>query len=1192
MNKAIIAVLCWAGGVVALGQDAVFKDDFSIYAEGALPSEAWEVMAGSGQWRIQSRQLIANAEDGLCQARKLPELDTLDYSARLVINARTTANDWATAGIAILLDGRNHWRLNLVEGPDKKRYTEFGETYGGKWQAQDDDATRLRRGRGVVGPGTWDYAKPYRLRIRLSAQDITGEVTEAESGRVIASHHYLWDAAEGVKFGRPGFSVSGFSMAVSSVAVTAPRATALADGAPAVASGPAGRVALIKDLPGADIAGREKLGAALRQAGFGVTPLTCQDLAAPAIFSSLNFDYVVLAGSRFFPAKAKDNFLRFLRNGGHCVLLGGNIFAEPVAQLDGRWYSRADVERELAGTKPETMLLDPAKSDARSWCHNTNTPKSPSAVVIQDQSLRFDIKGLNGWDTFFTDISPPPSGQTLLCFRARGDAATTQMTVEMDEQDGSRWVAIVDLTPQWKNYALLPDRFAQWAAKTVKKYGFTPAAAARLSFGLAANFNPRVAKGDHTFWIDRIGMASNRLGPIDLSRKVDLNIFYDYEPYRLTNVVAVGMAPGNKVTPAVPPIQGSFGGLAAVGFAFPNESKFIPLLSTLDQYGRDRGWAGGMLLNYRGIYRDSSWIFFGITNPEFYAAPAVLDTIAAAMKAARGRLAEAVLAENAQAKRAELKLVSSAPKGFIRLSPDGKHLIHPDGRRFFMSGCNYVGGFERCGGRMWKDDFFSAAAVEEDFRKAHRAGLNCMRYWVSGIDRDIMGGDYRKSDVIRECARKYGIYLLLDLPGTSCATVEEMVASHKAIAKAFKDEPMVIGYDLRNEPYLGTVAGIRYPAAERPPILTTDFVAKHGDLVSARLVRETAEQRPEWLNLPRIVRGSEAENATAAILLWGQYARKHHIESASMTGLAGRLPADEQYGDVLAAVDQSFALWVRLQIEAIRAVDTNHLITVGYDTAFDSLPSNRQLDFVSHHVYARPHSLQDVLENLTTLDRLATVWPDKPITLGEFGYSTGIPLADGYLDRYTASVGEMIHYLYAFTKNYDGVKKWMLNDWPYKIMQHYGDWNKDDITRVYEERFGLYYYDGTPAGRPKPIVHALRFFGEHIAGLAPSGTLEIVPAPLSIGAGYVYKNKQALFIGNTAYAAAGLAFSAQQPANVMLRWDGDGLRLMASADAQVRITPAAFGPFGKNVTGTRGALRAEGEALVIDLLEGEPLLIK
>ena len=52
------------------GQDAVFKDDFSGYVEGVLPSDAWEVMAGSGDWRIKDKQLIAAAEGGLCQGRQ------------------------------------------------------------------------------------------------------------------------------------------------------------------------------------------------------------------------------------------------------------------------------------------------------------------------------------------------------------------------------------------------------------------------------------------------------------------------------------------------------------------------------------------------------------------------------------------------------------------------------------------------------------------------------------------------------------------------------------------------------------------------------------------------------------------------------------------------------------------------------------------------------------------------------------------------------------------------------------------------------------------------------------------------------------------------------------------------------------------------------------------------------------------
>ena len=231
-------------------------------------------------------------------------------------------------------------------------------------------------------------------------------------------------------------------MAASLVAITVPRATTLAGGAPAAASGPVGRVALIKDLPGADRAVVANLAAALRQAGFGVTLLTCQDLAAPAVFSSMNFNYVVLAGSRFFPVKAKDNFLRFLRNGGHCVLLGGNIFDEPVAQFDGRWYSRG---RRRAGTRGHKTGDDVARS--RQKRRALLAPRHGLAEVALGggrRRIKASASTSRAWraGTRSRPTSPaPPPGQTLLCFRARGDAATTQMTVEMDEQDGSRWIS-------------------------------------------------------------------------------------------------------------------------------------------------------------------------------------------------------------------------------------------------------------------------------------------------------------------------------------------------------------------------------------------------------------------------------------------------------------------------------------------------------------------------------------------------------------------------------------------------------------------------------------------------------------------------------------------------------------------------------------------------------------------------------
>ncbi len=154
-------------------------------------------------------------------------------------------------------------------------------------------------------------------------------------------------------------------------------------------------------------------------------------------------------------------------------------------------------------------------------------------------------------------------------------------------------------------------------------------------------------------------------------------------------------------------------------------------------------------------------------------------------------------------------------------------------------------------------------------------------------------------------------------------------------------------------------------------------------------------------------------------------------------------------------VDASLDRWLKVQIAAIREVDRNHLITVGHNTALTVLPANQQLDFVSEHIYARPYSYANVMENLTTLDRLAKRWPDRPITLGEFGYSNGIKLSDGYLDDQTSAVGEMTHYLYALAHGYDGVKKWMLCDWPLAIMKRYGDWDRGLETRIYDERFGL-----------------------------------------------------------------------------------------------------------------------------------------
>jgi hypothetical protein len=192
------------------------------------------------------------------------------------------------------------------------------------------------------------------------------------------------------------------------------------------------------------------------------------------------------------------------------------------------------------------------------------------------------------------------------------------------------------------------------------------------------------------------------------------------------------------------------------------------------------------------------------------------------------------------------------------------------------------------------------------------------------------------------------------------------------------------------------------------------------------------------------------------------------------------------------------------------------------------------------------------MKELTTMDRLSKVWPQQPITLGEFAYS------NGPLDQDTSSVGEMMHYLYAYSHGYAGCMKWLLADVPVAILRDNVPW----LATGPSERCGLFYYDGTPAGRPKAIAFALRFLSDSVnAGSLAKGTFAPQPAETRIGAGYVYRGTRALFIGNTHYHSDYVSFDTEssRPANLMIRWDDNGMTIMATTDTKLQINPGAFG---------------------------------
>ncbi len=144
-----------------------------------------------------------------------------------------------------------------------------------------------------------------------------------------------------------------------------------------------------------------------------------------------------------------------------------------------------------------------------------------------------------------------------------------------------------------------------------------------------------------------------------------------------------------------------------------------------------------------------------------------------------GELERTAQAENQARMAAKIKLATPAPSGFLRLSSDGRHIVYPDGRRFFIIGANY---HRPLNGALRNAAAFDDLSVEDDFRKARDAGIDCLRVGFSPRF-------YDGAEAVRECARKYGIYLLVIVGGASPA---DFVANADRVARLYADEPMVL----------------------------------------------------------------------------------------------------------------------------------------------------------------------------------------------------------------------------------------------------------------------------------------------------------------------------------------------------------------------------------------------------------------
>lgn len=668
----------------------------------------------------------------------------------------------------------------------------------------------------------------------------------------------------------------------------------------------------------------------------------------------------------------------------------------------------------------------------------------------------------------------------------------------------------------------------------------------------------------------------------------ELPIFERRDVYYYKDAKVIRTYANQEVLKSETEFTGSFGGLSAIAFEYPEVSRYIPILAVEDEYSRNTGFACGLLVNYAGEFKNSNWILFGVDSDEFYKSKDFLNVLIRLLNAVKNKhIAEGLKKQDVADKKAVMPLTSPEPGDFVRLSDDGRHFILPNGKKFFAIGCNYLGPFERQ--TEFGEDYYNLRRIEQDFQKAKNAGINSFRFWNSRIDKYP-----ERFKTILELARKYNIYLILQPQEHPLPTDKALINVFTRTAKIAGGEKIVLGYDLMNEPYI-TMIGSVSVKGKPSEILQHRVYERYSDKYYDKKWVEYTYKNPGWPELGSWIKGKDAKNLYAAFSMAKLYIEKFNPSSdySCLYGIEGSLPIEPEYADFISAVDNTFAYWISSHQQAIRQFDAEHFFTVGYNTSLAVLPCNKMLDFTAHHIYQMPYSYEDVKKAVTTYDRLRALWPNKPIMLGEFGFSGGLKMPDGkYLGADAAAVGEMMVFLYSFAHDYSGAYLWLLSEWPLANMNYNAPWISAD-RQVYESQFGLYYYDGTQTGRPKPIAYATKFFSQYINSHQPgSGKLDIIKADTPMKTGYVFTDKNALFVGNTKYDSAGLKFYSYQPTNVMLMWDKDKLKIMATNDTEAVVEMTQFG-FAPNtefdLTGNYYSLLKNKDAIQLKLLEGQPV---
>ncbi|HEX2922435.1 MAG TPA: cellulase family glycosylhydrolase [Chloroflexota bacterium] len=421
----------------------------------------------------------------------------------------------------------------------------------------------------------------------------------------------------------------------------------------------------------------------------------------------------------------------------------------------------------------------------------------------------------------------------------------------------------------------------------------------------------------------------------------------------------------------------------------------------------------------------------------------------------------------------------------------------------FVLAVNYEGPADRAW-QMWEDGQYDAGLIEADMRRAKGAGFSAVRVFVQPtLVKEVQANNWDKLDTFFAIAQRQGLSVILALYDYADRDLAKVADVDGKIAAHLAGNSALLAYDLKNEPHYSDLAAAVYPGGAKAPIQGND-------------ASQTLKSYQSFI-------------ASA-----GAWVTERNYLVSTLDYMDA--PDGRKWDDLLNAVNASLAMWLQPQVDAIRKVDNKHPITVAYsDVALAKLPANSALDYITIHRY--PNANGKALAGVSrTMNNLRTTFENKPVLLGEFGFSN-----DTMSTEESANY-EISLYMELLSEGLAGGGKWMLNDFPKGF-------------NAKQNAYGAYTGDGSA----KPVIAGVRGLADYLSrNSSPKGEL-YQPDKQSPNYRWAYDADDALIISAAAYQGTRLSFSADKLSQLFLSWtDPKTMRIYSTSRTDLDMDPAGL----------------------------------